>query len=157
MVLIAVVALGSVLYYRITHRDALLCVAYANISVGDDLDGALGEGFVRAIGANPAREEVRLYRGLYLSRDASVQNHEYAYASRLKVMAAMASGQLDVLLMNREAYDIMSSAGYLLPLEALLDRDGALYARIAGQLTENTVILRDNDIEHLLDETVSYL
>ena len=156
LILIAVVGLGSVLYYRLTRKDALLYVAYANIAVGDTVDAALGEGFTRASGANPARAEVKLYRNLYLSRDASVQNHEYAYASQLKVMAAMANGQLDVLLMNREAFDIMSSGGYLLPLDALLERDAALSARIADQLVENTVILEDNDIEHRLDESIPY-
>ena len=156
LILIAVVALGSVLYYRITRKDALLYLAYTNIAVGGTLDSALGEGFTRSIGADPGRSEVRVYRNLYLSRDASVQNHQYSYASRLKMMAAMTSGQLDVLLMNREAYDIMSSGGYLLPLEELLKRDSALYLRIGGLLTENVVILEDNDIEHQLDERVPY-
>lgn len=156
LILIVTVALGSALYYRLSHRDALLYVAYANVSVGDTLDGALNEGYVRFLDMNPAKCEVRPYRNLYLSQDASLQNHEYAYASQLKVMAAMANGQLDVLLMNREAYDIMSSSGYLLPLEALLARDPELSARVADRLTENTVILSDNDIEHRLDERVPY-
>ena len=156
LILIAAVAVGSVLYYRLTRKEALLYVAYANIAVGDTLDQALGEGFTRAVGMNPARYAVNLYRGLYLSKDAATQNHEYAYASQLKVMAAMANGQLDVLLMNREAYDIMSAGGYLLPLEGLLSQDSALSERVAGQLTENTVILKDNDIEHRLDESIPY-
>ena len=154
LILIAAVALGSVLYYRLTHKDALLYVAYANVSVGDTLNDALSEGYLRDIGADPRKSEVRLYRNLYLSRDATVQNHEYAYASQLKVMAAMANGQLDVLLMNREAYDILSAGGYLLPLENLPDAN--LRGRIADRLVENTVILEDNDIEHRLDESIPY-
>ena len=81
LVLIAAVALGSVLYYRLTRKDALLYVACANIAVGDDFDSALGEGFLRAVGEDPARKEVRIYRSLYLSLDAAVQHHDYAYAS----------------------------------------------------------------------------
>jgi hypothetical protein len=156
LALIAAVALGSFLYYRLTRKDALLYVACANIAVGDDLDRALNQGFARTIGANPDKKEVSLYRGLYLSRDATQQNHEYAYASQLKVLAAMANRQLDVMLMNREAYDIMSAGGYLLPLADLLGQDEGLYRRVADRLTENTVILEDNDIEHRLDETVPY-
>ena len=156
LILIAVVALGSMLYYRLTRRETLLYVACTNISVGETLDSALGEGYIRTIGANPRKSEVRLYHSLYLSRDATVQNHEYAYASQLKVMASMANGQLDVLLMNREAYDIMSTGGYLLPLEDFLSEDAALSARVSGRLTENTVILEDNDIEHRLDESIAY-
>ena len=154
LALIAVVALGSVIYYRVTHREALLYVAYANISVGDTLDEALSAGYGEAIGANPRRSEVKLYRALYLSQDATVQNHEYAYASQLKVMAAMANGQLDVMLMNREAYDIMSAGGYLLPLEGSLG--DSLNRRVSDQLVENTVILSDNAIEHRLDESIPY-
>ena len=154
LALIAVVALGSVLYYRLTRREALLYVACANIAVGEDLDAALNQGFTRAMDRNPRRSEVRLYHNLYLSQDAAVQNHEYAYASQLKVMAAMTSGQLDVLLMNREAYDIMSAGGYLLPLNESLGAD--LYRRVSGRLIENTVILEDNDIEHRLDESIPY-
>ena len=156
LALIAVVALGSFLYYRITRREKLLYVAYANIAVGDTLDSALGEGFIRFIGADPGKNEVELYRNLYLSRDPSAQNHQYSYASRLKIMAAMTSGQLDVMLMNREAYDIMSSGGYLLPIDELIDKDSVLAGKTAGLLTENTVILEDNEIEHNLDESVPY-
>ena len=154
LTLIAAVALGSVLYYRLTRKEALLYVGCANISVGETLDRELGEGFTKAIGKNPSKSEVRLYRNLYLSRDATVQNHEYAYASQLKVMAAMANGQLDVLLMNREAYDIMSAGGYLRPLTDL--PDAGLNERLSDRLIENTVILEDNDIEHRLDERIPY-
>ena len=154
LTLIAAVALGSVLYYRLTRKEALLYVGCANISVGETLDAELSEGFVRAVSERPRKSEVRLYRGLYLSRDATVQNHEYAYASQLKVMAAMANRQLDVLLMNREAYDIMSAGGYLRPLTDL--PDAGLNERLSDRLIENTVILEDNDIEHRLDESVPY-
>ena len=156
LILIAAVALGSMLYYRITYKDTVLYVGYANVVIGDTLDSELVEGFVQAIGADPGKSEVKVYRNLYLSKDATVQTHEYAYATRLKLMAAMTNEQLDVLLMNREAYDIMSAGGYLLPLEELLKQDGALFSRMAGRLTENTVILEDNDIEHQLDERVAY-
>lgn len=154
LVLIATVALGSVLYYRLTRREALLYVACANVSVGEALDSALSEGYVGATGSDTRKSEVRLYRNLYLSQDATIQNHEYAYASQMKVMAAMANGQLDVLLMNREAYDIMSAGGYLLPLEDALGAD--LNRRVADKLVRNTVILSDNAIEHRLDERIPY-
>ncbi len=46
LALIAAVALGSVLYYRLTRKEALLFVGFANIAVGDDLDRALNENTV---------------------------------------------------------------------------------------------------------------
>lgn len=154
LILIAAIGLGSVLYYRLTRKEAVLYVACANLSIGETLDSALSDGYLRSVGADPGKSEVRMYLNLYLSQDASVQNHEYAYASRLKTLAAMANGQLDVMLMNREAYDIMSAGGYLLPLEGFLD--ASLRSRVSDQLTGNTVILEDNEIEHNLDESVPY-
>lgn len=156
LALIAVVAVGSVIYYRVTHKDALLYAGWANIAVGEDLNAELTEGFVKAQGLNPKRAMVSVYEGLYLSRDAATVNHEYAYASQMKVIASIANHQLDVVLMNREAYDLLSESGYLLPLDALLKDDAALLARVGECLTENTVILQDNDIEHRLDESVPY-
>ncbi len=156
LILIAGIALGSVIYYRMTRKDTLLYLAYANVAVGDILARELEEGFTRCVGADPGKSEVKAYRGLYLSSDPSAQDHQYSYASRLKLMAAMADGQVDVLLMNREAYDILSSGGFLMPLEEMLKRDSDLYLRVAGHLTENVVILEDNDIEHRLDERIPY-
>ena len=155
-VAIALIILSSVAYRTITHKDVLLYTAYANIAVGDTLDTALNEGFVRATGDNPRKNEVYLYRGLYLSQDASQENHEYAYASQLKVLATIANQQLDVVLMNREAYDLLSSSGYLLPLEKLLGQDGDLFRRLAAHMATNTVILEDNAIEYNLNETDTY-
>ena len=155
-VAIALIVLSNVTYRMITHKDVLLYTAYANIAVGDTLDTALNEGFVRAIGENPRKNEVYLYRGLYLSQNASTENHEYAYASQLKVLATIANQQFDVALMNREAYDLLSSSGYLLPLEELLDQDGDLSAQLASHLTSNAVILEDNAIDYNLNKADTY-
>ena len=72
LMLIAVVALGSMLYYRITSREKLLYLACANIVVGDTLDSALNEGFTRAIGADPGRSEVAIYHNLHPPRITSI-------------------------------------------------------------------------------------
>ena len=48
----------------------------------------------------------------------------------------------------------MSAGGYLPPLKHILSAD--LRGRVSDYLVENTVILEGNDIEHRLDESVSY-
>jgi hypothetical protein len=118
LALVAVVALGSVAWRAITHKDALLYVAFVNVAPPLDVDEALTSGFVEATGADPGREEVLCYRELYLSNSATVADHQYAYASKLKAMAAVEGHQLDAVLMNREAYDLLSTSGYLLDLAA---------------------------------------
>lgn len=146
----------STVYRQLTKKDVVLYAALMNISVGDDLESQLDGGFVSASGADPKKAEVYLYRGLYLSDDPSEENHEYAYASKLKLMASIEAKQLDVVLMNKEAYDTYSQNGYLLDLYSLLSQDDPLYRLLEPHLTANTVIIEDNYIEYALNKTSRY-
>ena len=97
------------------------------------------------------------YTGLYLSDSPAAENHQYSYASRLKVLAAVNAKQLDVVWMNREAYDIFSQSGYLLDLSEFLSQNSPeLYPDLAPYLIENDVILEDNAIAYTLNEADSY-
>ncbi|MBR3570457.1 MAG: hypothetical protein IKN96_06620 [Oscillibacter sp.] len=101
------------LYRHFSRKEVLLYVACANVVVSDDTAGALSEGFVRYSGKDVRKCEVSLYKNLYLSDNPTLANHQYAYASRLKLLAAIDAEQIDVILMNQEAYDFLSEKGYL--------------------------------------------
>ena len=146
--LCALLVLGSVLHRQLTKKEPVLYLGLANVSVGTDLEEGLTGGFLRAIGADPARQEVFLYQNLYLSEDAATENHQYAFASRTLLNGATEARKLDLLLLNREAYDLLSHGGYLLDLAPLLGEDAALSPR----LTANTVVLEDNAIAYQLGE-----
>lgn len=154
--LIVLYLLGSTAYRQLTKKEVLVYPALINVSAGEELEFRLSAGFVSASGADPRRAEVSLYSKLYLSDNPSIENHEYAYASNLKVMAAIESKELDVVLMNREAYDMFSQKGYLLDLTGLLSPNDSLYDYIKTHLTVNTVILEDNSIEYMLNEAQRY-
>ena len=145
-ILLTLLVLGILIWSarrELTRKEPVLYLALANITVGEDLEQTLTTGYLTASGHNPRRQEVYVYRDLYLSDDADVLNHEYAYASRTKVMGAVQTQKLDVVLMNREAYDLLSAQGYLLPLD-----DPAL-----PPLVSNEVVVSDNAIEWQLNET----
>ena len=91
-----------------------------------------------------------------MSDDPSPENHEYGYASKLKLMAAIEAKQLDVVLMNQEAYDIFSQKGYLLDFHRLLSSNDSLRRYLEPYLTANTVILEDNAVEYALNEAHQY-
>lgn len=157
LALIALVILGSVLHRELTAKKPVLYVAAANVSLGEDLQTALLNGYLLDAGHNPAREEVYWYPDLYLSGDADVMNHEYAYASRIKTMAAIQAQKMDLVLLNRESYDLFSRSGYLLPLsDALAGADPALLDALDGHRVSNSVILEDNGIEYQLGEAESH-
>lgn len=156
-ILLAVVAVwfvSSTVYRQVTKKEAVVYAAHVNVSVREDIEKQLGEDFITAIDKDPRRAEVYLYRGLYLSDDASTENHQYSYASRLKLMAAIEGKQLDVVLMNRESYDIFSQNGYLLDLSGFFS--DPLRQRLEAYLTANAVILEDNAIEYNLGEAAVY-
>ena len=155
--LIALAILGSLLQRQLTKKEPLLYLALANVEVGEDLEDRLTGGFLRAVGADERRQEISLYRGLYLSGDSDTLNHQYAYASHIKMMGAVNAQKLDVVLMNREAYDLLSGSGYLLELSVLPDEtETALREQMAPYITANDVILSDNAIEWELGEAESH-
>ena len=154
--LLAFALLCSTVYRQITKKSVRLYSAYINVSVGDALEAYLDPGFISSIGENPQKAEVSFYKGLYLSDAPSQEDHQYSYASRLKVMAAIEAKELDVVFMNQEAYDILSHSGYLYELPGLLAWNADLLNTAEPYLATNTVILEDNAIEYQLGEAARY-
>lgn len=149
LILIAIYVVTSTAYREITRKDVPLYLGMVNVSVGDELMQTMTEDFLTQQGLNLKKNEVQVYTGLYLSDNASSENHQYAYASRLKIMAAINAKELDVVMMNREVYDLLSHAEYLLPLDNLPDA-------LKPYLTENEVVLESNAIEVQLNQADEY-
>ena len=141
---IALAILCSAVHRQLTKKEAVLYTAFINVSVGEALEDTLSTQFIARSRESVRKSEVYLYRDLDLSDDASFVNHEYAYASRLKLLGAINAKKLDLVLMNREGYDILSQNGYLMDLSELTAGNKALQERLAPYLTANTVILEDN-------------
>ncbi len=151
---LAVFILISGIIYQVRKKNAVLCLAFANTSVGSVMESRLTDGFLEDAGFSRHRNEVILYKDLYLSADASPENHEYAYASQLKLMASIEAKKLDLVLMNREAYDYLSRRGFLLDLTELLSApDSAAAQDLAPFITENEVTISDNSVDNLLGNT----
>lgn len=143
LLLLSLIVLGSILHRQLTQKRPVLYLAVINTTFGEQVEKSLTEDFLAAAGGDTRREEVYLYRDLYLSEDADALNHEYAYASKVKLGGAISAEKLDLVLMNQEAYDIFSRQGYLLELTALPDA-------LSASLVENEVILSDNSVDYLL-------
>lgn len=147
LAVVTVVILCSAVYRFATQKDVVLYAAYVNVTAGTELETRLGEDYLSARGLDPEKNEVFFYRDLYISEDPAAEDHEFAYASNMKIMATITAQELDLVLMNREAYDILSASGYLMDLSGC-----------AGipHLTANTVILEDNAIEFNLGQAAEY-
>lgn len=150
------VILFSGIHNALTKKTPVVYLAYLNISVGEDTDNRISDGFVSYLSRDPKEETVYRYYNLYLSDNPSAENHEYAYTSNLKLLAAINAKQLDLVLMNKEAYDLCSANGYLLDLNSLYPSTDPSNVDVRSLLTTNVVILEDNSIEYNLDEANSY-
>ena len=155
--LLALIVLGSALHRQLTKKEPVLYLAFANVAVGEDLEDNLTEGFLSFSDADRRKREIYLYRDLYLSDNADTLNHEYAYASKMKLMGAVSAGKLDLALMNREAYDLLSRSGYLLELTpSVFADDPTLYEALLPLLSANDLVLSDNGIEYQLGEAETH-
>ena len=144
-------------YNHLTHKDTILYTALVNVNAGADLTEGLSDDFVEYLNLDSSKNMLELYTGLYLTDDEQNEYFQYAYASRLKILAAIDGEVLDIVLMNREAFDAFSQNGYLCDLEMfLLQTDPVLYDTIKQDLAENITILEDNLIEIQLDPSVTY-
>ena len=143
LILLVLLILGSIVRRQLTQKKPVLYLAVINASFGEDVQKRLTEDFLTAAGCDARRQEVYLYRDLYLSEEADTVNHEYAYASKVKLSGAISAEKLDLVLMNKEAYDIFSRQGYLLELTSLPEESFPF-------LVENEVILSDNSVDYLL-------
>lgn len=157
MLCIVVYIIGYSFYGHFTHKDIVLYSALVNVSASESLTTQLSAGFLDYLGEDTDEKTMQLYTGLYLTDDESNPYHEYTYASRMKILAAIDGEQLDIVLMNKEAFDAFSQNGYLCDLKKLFsDADADLYQKLKPYLVMNTVILEDNSIESQLNSSVTY-
>lgn len=152
LIFVAAVALGSALHQRFTYKAPILYVGMANVSTSEDVELALTTDYVRSLGKSTRREEVYLYRDLYLVDPEESSDHQLSYASRLKVLATIDAEELDVVLMSKQAYDLLSHSGYLMDLSTISRLPDVLSLRIAS----NDVIIEDNELDLQLGEADTY-
>lgn len=149
--------IGYNIYGRLTHKDVVLYTALVNVVTGEDLTRQLGEDFLTHAGADMSKYELKLYTELYLTDDELNAYHEYTYASRMKILASIEGKQLDIVLMNQEAFDAFSQNGYLYDLDSILSEHAPdLYGYLQPKLVSNVVILEDNADDLALDASVEY-
>lgn len=117
LVLVLAYIVGYVAYRQTTKKEDVLYLALVNLAPGSELTQQLTEGFAEEQGLTE-KQQVYLYSGLLLSESEGA-DQEYVYASEMRIMAAIAAQQLDVVLMDAEARDAFAAQGYLMDLSQL--------------------------------------
>lgn len=162
VLLIILYIIGYIIYSHFTHKDTMLYAALVNITAGESLTTQLSTDFLNYLGTDTDKNDFHLYTDLYLTENKSNPYYEYTYATQIKILAAIESEQLDVVLMNQESFDMFSQNGYLCNLRELLSSsDSDLFEKLEPYIVTNTAISKDNTTKPQLDssdsnDTVTY-
>ena len=81
--------LGYVLYGHFTQKKNILYAAFINVAPSGALTETLSDGFLISRDIDLKKNAFYLYTGLYLTSDESNTYHEYTYAYRIKLVAAI--------------------------------------------------------------------
>ena len=147
---------GYMLHGYLTHKDTVLSAALVNVSNVISSE-ELSTDFLDYLGTDVRKNEVVLYEGLYLTDDETSPDYGYVYASNTKITASIAGQLLDVVLMDRKAFDMLAQKGCLCNIEEfLIQKDPDLYEKLRSDLVSNTVILKDNALDAQLDDSATY-
>jgi hypothetical protein len=146
----------SSVWRALTKKDPVLYVAYINVTAGETLDSALTDGYLQYMELDPKKQEMIVYRNLYITEDASVEDHQFVYASKMKLIGSIDASRLDVVLMDEDAYNQMSQSGFLYTFSDIADKDPEIIDALTPYITENDVILEDNAVEYNLNEAEEY-
>ncbi len=150
--------IGYSVYRHFTDKDMLFYSALVNVNASEDFSKHLSDDFLTAHGGDPRKEEIVLYDNWYLTTDPESQYHEYAYATRMKVLASIDSEEIDVVLMNKEAFDAFAQNGYLYNIDEFLAQyDPKLHETLEPYFVDNIEIVSDNYNDVVLDPTVEYV
>lgn len=148
---------SHILYNHLTYKESILYAALVNVNAGEILTKGLSRDFLNYMNLDLSKNKLELYSGLYLTDNELSEHHQYTYASRMKILAMIDGELLDVVLMNREAFDAFSQNGYLYDLSELISQaDSGLYDIIQPDLVVNIIILEDNQDELLSDKSALY-
>lgn len=146
-----------IIYGHYTHKDTTLYTALVNVTAGENLTDRLSNDFLQSQNIDTTKNTLNLYSNLYLTSDKDNIYHEYTYASRIKILATIDSEQLDIVIMNKEAFDAFAQNGYLCNLDRLLAKEEPkLYEKLKPFLVKNISILEDNAIDLIFDDSLTY-
>lgn len=154
--IVVLLTLISTVAHAALKKETVLYLAYANVSVGSELDEALTSQYLTARDIDPGKFEFTVYRDLYIDEDPASEDHQYVYASKLKILGAITDRKMDIVLMNDNALKQFSASGLLMDLSFIEEQYGELYGVIGSCLRTNEVIIEDNSIEYDLNEADTY-
>lgn len=154
LICVCIYAAGYIVWRNVTAEFPQLYVAYVNVEAGEALDRQLTEGFIDHLQPREKHSVVRAIRDLVLTENLQEVDGSYVYASQVKILSAIDNQQLDVVLMNKEAFDAFSQNGFLADLDSFAKEHDL--TNLEPYFIDNIEILSDNMTDVMTDPTIEY-
>ena len=154
LICVAVYVIGYMVYRGVTTEHPQLYIAYVNVDVGETLNRHLTDEFIGFLAPKEKHSIVKTASRLALTENLQKVDGSYVYASQMKILSEIENQHLDIVIMNREAFDAFSQSGFLMNLEDFSDAHHL--QDLEPYLVENIEILSDNATDVMLDPSVEY-
>ena len=154
LICVCVYVAGYIIWRNVTAEYPQLYLAYVNLEAGETLDRHLTEEFIDYLRPQERNSTVKVSRNLALTENLQEVDGSYVYASQVKILSAIDNQQLDVVLMNKEAFDAFSQNGFLIDLDSFAKEHDL--TNLEPYFIDNVEILSDNMTEVMTDPTIEY-
>jgi len=154
LICIAVYIPCYIFYRHVTAVYPQLYLGYVNVEVGETLNRRLTEEFITYLHPEKKRSIVKTMDKLALTENLQKVDGAYVYASQMKILSEIENQHLDIVLMNREAFDAFSQSGFLLDLKSF--SNNYQIQALEPYFVDNIEVLSDNATEVMLDSSVEY-
>ncbi len=152
--------MGFFVIRSLNHQKPVLYAAMVNVAASQELEENLTSRYLDARLIDQDRNPMLLYRNLYLTDDPSSEVYTYVQASQMKILGTIEAREMDIVFMDKEAFDAFAQNGFLYDLDALLEEGREehpeLRQKTAAHLVRNMEIREDNAKEVALDPSVEY-
>ncbi len=109
----AVIFIVGYVYKTVTAKETVLTVALVNVTEPNaEFREHMTEEFLPLIEADPKKKTVDIITGIYVTDDVDDPNYKTAYTSVMKLMAMVNAQEVDVVIANRDAAEILTEQGY---------------------------------------------
>ncbi len=120
-VLLVLAIIIYILHGIITHKDSAINITVSNLYLDSETETLITDSFLKSQNIDTNKNKAEIYSIAVTKEDNA--GSEYTYASHMKLMTMINAEQIDVILMDKDSYDLFSSEGYLSDMKDCVSDD----------------------------------
>ncbi len=111
VVLLVLAIIIYIMHGIITHKDSAINITISNLYLDTETETLITDSFLKSQNIDTNKNKAEIYSIAVTKEDNA--GAEYTYASHMKLMTMITAEQIDVILMDKNSYELFSSEGYL--------------------------------------------